>query len=176
MCLRALCNCQNWLATPEPNQLFWKWNRLFPRVFRLKNVLFRVYYLGFDWSGWRVLIKRETIIATGMVGPVSSDKWKVPFKQFPLMTSTASHSKHTDFTLQLGFYYFILFPQDLKIKIFEKTSKYRFLNIVKEMVWFVKKEWPHPRLRSVIRKWTWDDCRLYTVYSKGSKLFHSQTM
>ena len=113
MCLRALCNCHNWLATPEPNQLFWKWNRLFPRVFRLKNVLFRVYYLEFDWSGWRVLIKRETIIATGMVWPVSSDKWKVPFKQLPLMTSTASHSKHTDFTLQLGFYYFILFPQDL---------------------------------------------------------------
>ena len=71
----------------------------FQEFFRLKNVLFRVYYLGFDWSGWRVLIKRETIIATGMVWPVSSDKWKVPFKQFPLMTSTASHSKHTDFTL-----------------------------------------------------------------------------
>ena len=72
------------------------------------------------------MIERETIIATGMVWPVGSDKWKVLFKQFPLMTSTASHSKHTDFTLQLGFYYFNLFPQDLKIKIFEKTSKYRF--------------------------------------------------
>ena len=123
----ALSNCQNWPAAPEPDQLFWKWNRLFPRVFRLKNVLFRVYYLGFGWSGWGVLIKRETIIATGMpVWPVSSDKWKVLFKQFPLMTSTASHSKHTDFTLQLGFYYCILFPQDLEIKIFEKTSKYLF--------------------------------------------------
>ena len=55
------------------------------------------------------------------------------------MTSTASSSKHTDYTLQLGFYYFILFPQDLKIKIFEKTSKYRFLNIVKEMVMICKK-------------------------------------
>ena len=110
LCLRALSNCQNWPATPEPDQLFWKWNRLFPRVFRLKNVLFRVYYLEFDWSGWRVLIKREPIIATGMVWPVSSDKWKVP-KQFPLMTSRASHSKYTDFTLQWGFYYFNLFPQ-----------------------------------------------------------------
>ena len=99
----------------------------FQEIFRLKNVLFRVYYLGFDWSGWRVLIKRETIIATGMVWPVSSDKWKVPFKQFPLMTSTARHSKHTDFILQWGFYYFNLFPQDLKIKTFEETSKYRFL-------------------------------------------------
>ena len=42
----------------------------------MKNVLLRAYYLGFDWSGWRVLIKSEIIIATGMVWPVRSDKWK----------------------------------------------------------------------------------------------------
>ena len=117
-----------------------------------------------EWSG-------RSVLANG----------KCP-KQFPLMTSRASHSKHTDFTLQWGFYHFNLFPQDLKIKIFRKLPNIVFWNIVKEMVSFVKKEWPHPRLRSVIRKcsvirkWTWDGCRLYTVYSKGSKLLRSQTM
>ena len=44
----------------------------------MKNVLLRAYYLGFDWSGWKVLIKSEIIIATGMVWPVRSDKWKAP--------------------------------------------------------------------------------------------------
>ena len=34
--------------------------------------------LGFDGSGWRVFIKTEIIIATGMVWPVSSDKWTAP--------------------------------------------------------------------------------------------------
>ena len=45
----------------------------------MKNHPFGAYYLGFDRSGWRVLIKREIPIATGMlVLPVSSDKWKAP--------------------------------------------------------------------------------------------------
>ena len=46
--------------------------------FLLKYHVLGTYYLGCDWSGWRVLIKREIIIATGKVGPVSSDKWKAP--------------------------------------------------------------------------------------------------
>ena len=50
----------------------------FFQEFLLKNVLLRVYYLGLDWSGSRVLIEREIILATGMVWPVSSDKWKAP--------------------------------------------------------------------------------------------------
>ena len=33
--------------------------------------------LGFDWSNWIVLIKREIIVATGSwVWLVSADKWK----------------------------------------------------------------------------------------------------
>ena len=54
---------------------FDNWNRLFPRVFD-ENL--RTYYLSFDWSGWIVLSKSEILIATGMVWPVSSGKWKAP--------------------------------------------------------------------------------------------------
>ena len=46
--------------------------------FLLKNRLLGAYYLGFDSSGWRDLIKIEIIIALGMVWQVSSDKWKAP--------------------------------------------------------------------------------------------------
>ena len=34
------------------------------------------HYLGFDWSGWIVLINSQILIMTGRVWPVSSDKWK----------------------------------------------------------------------------------------------------
>ena len=51
----------------------------FSQEFLLKNHLLLPCYLGFDWSGWIVLIKRLIIIATGMVWPVSSDQWKAPF-------------------------------------------------------------------------------------------------
>ena len=50
----------------------------FQRVL-LKNHLLRAYYLGFDWSGWIVLIKSEILITMGMVCPVSSDKQKAPW-------------------------------------------------------------------------------------------------
>ena len=50
----------------------------FQRVL-LKNHLLRAYYLGFDWSGWIVLIKSEILITMGMVWPVSSGKWKALF-------------------------------------------------------------------------------------------------
>ena len=49
----------------------------FPRVL-MKNHLFCESYLGFHRSGWIVLIKSEILIMTGMVWPVSSDKWKAP--------------------------------------------------------------------------------------------------
>ena len=45
--------------------------------FLLKNHLLPPHYLGFDWSGWIVLINSEILIATGRVRPVSSDKWKL---------------------------------------------------------------------------------------------------
>ena len=45
----------------------------------LNNHLLRAYYLGFDRSSWIVLIKSEILITTGMVWPVRSDKWKVPY-------------------------------------------------------------------------------------------------
>ena len=44
----------------------------------MKIHLLHAYYLRFDWSGWIVLIKSGILIATGMVWPVSSDKWKAP--------------------------------------------------------------------------------------------------
>ena len=50
----------------------------FFQEFLQKNHLFRAYYSWFGRSGQRVLIKREIIIAMGMVWPVSSDKWKAP--------------------------------------------------------------------------------------------------
>ena len=42
----------------------------------LKNRL--LLHLGFDRSGWMVLIKSEILITTGIVWPVSSDKRKTP--------------------------------------------------------------------------------------------------
>ena len=73
--LRALFICQNWPAGPLrqfENEIG------FFQEFLLENHLLRAYYLGFDWSGWKVLIKSEVVIATGMVSSVSSDKWKAP--------------------------------------------------------------------------------------------------
>jgi len=51
----------------------------FFQEFLLKNHLPRAYYLGFDWSGLRVLIKREIIICdgNGLAGPVLT-KRKAP--------------------------------------------------------------------------------------------------
>ena len=69
--LRALSKSQNRPAGPWPDQSFWQSDKLFPRVFAEKSSpsckLFRV-----------VLIKSEILITTGMVWPVSSDKWKAP--------------------------------------------------------------------------------------------------
>ena len=71
--LRALSIWQNWPAGPLPDQSVSEWNRLFPRVFAEKPLL-PVHYLGFDWSGWIVLIKSEIVITTGMIRLVSCDK------------------------------------------------------------------------------------------------------
>ena len=48
------------------------------KSFLRKNHLLRVSYVEFNWSGWIVLIKKKIQITTGMVWPVSSDKWKAP--------------------------------------------------------------------------------------------------
>ena len=48
----------------------------FFQEFLLKNHLLCASYLGFDISGWIVLIKSESLLTTGMVWLVSSDKWK----------------------------------------------------------------------------------------------------
>ena len=53
----------------------------FFQEFLPKNHLLLAYCSGFDWSGWRVFIKREIIIAKRMVCPVSSDKWKAPLEK-----------------------------------------------------------------------------------------------
>ena len=50
----------------------------FFRGFLLKNHLLPTHCLGFDWSGWIVLINSEILITTERVWPVSSDKWKAP--------------------------------------------------------------------------------------------------
>ena len=42
----------------------------FFRGFLLKNYLLPAHCLGFDWSGWIVLINSEILITTGMVWPV----------------------------------------------------------------------------------------------------------
>ena len=50
----------------------------FSKGFLPKNHLLRAYYLWFDWSGWIVLIRSESLNTTWMFWPVSSDKWKAP--------------------------------------------------------------------------------------------------
>ena len=74
--LRMLSKSQNRPAGPWPDQSFWQSDKLFPRVFADLLILLRANYLGFNISGWVVLIKSEILITTGMVWPVSSDKWK----------------------------------------------------------------------------------------------------
>ena len=74
---RALSKSQNWPARPWLEQHFY--NEIgFSQQFLLKNHLLRAWYLGFDGSGWKILIKSKILITTGMVWPVSSDKWKAP--------------------------------------------------------------------------------------------------
>ena len=48
-------------------------------------MLFRI-----AWSGWIVLIKSEILIMTGMVWPVSSDKWKAPLLPYAARNGTFS--------------------------------------------------------------------------------------
>ena len=67
----------------------------FSKGFLVKNHLLRAYYLGCDWPGWIVLIRSEILITTGMVWPVSSDKWKAPsdyLSRFRFVFFTRSHS------------------------------------------------------------------------------------
>ena len=45
---------------PWPDQSFWPWNRLFPRVFAKKNHLLPTRHVGFDRSGWIVWINLIT--------------------------------------------------------------------------------------------------------------------
>ena len=47
----------------------------FQRVL-LKNHLLRAYYLGFDWSGWIVLIKSEILILNGGNG-LAGEFWQM---------------------------------------------------------------------------------------------------
>ena len=72
--LRALSICQNWPAGPVRKQM----KLAISTGFLPKNVLLHACYLGFDWSGRKVVIKSEIIISTGMIWPVISDKWKAP--------------------------------------------------------------------------------------------------
>ena len=72
---------QNWPAGPLPDQSVSKWNRLFPKPrsgfsLLLKHHLIQAYHLGFDWTGWIVLINSEILITTGkgLAGQLT-DKW-----------------------------------------------------------------------------------------------------
>ena len=71
-----------------------------------KNNLLRVSYLAFDQCGWIALIQSEILITTGMVWPVSSDKWKVPVRLNTLLLVNS-------FYIMLGKYtiikYWVLF-------------------------------------------------------------------
>ena len=73
--LRALSKSHNWLVGPWPDQSFWQINRLFPIDWAEKPSPL-AYYVRFDWSGRIVWIKIEIPNTTGMVWPVSSDKWR----------------------------------------------------------------------------------------------------
>ena len=55
-----------------------KMKQAFSKSFGKKTHLLRAYYLGFEWSGWIVLIDSEILITTKTVGSVSNDEWKAP--------------------------------------------------------------------------------------------------
>ena len=50
----------------------------------LKSHLLCVWYFGFGWSGWLILITSEILIIIGICWPVSSDKWKAPLVRLPI--------------------------------------------------------------------------------------------
>ena len=52
----------------------------FFQEFCWKTISFVHTILGFDSSGWIVLIKSEILIKVGMVWPVRSDRWKAPLE------------------------------------------------------------------------------------------------
>ena len=52
------------------------------------------YYVRFDWSGWIVLIKSEIPNTTGMVWPLSSDKWKARYLSTDMTTKASYVSKN----------------------------------------------------------------------------------
>ena len=68
---RTLSKKQNWPARPWPNQSFWNWNRLSPRVFAEKPsascMRFRIWLILQDIF----FIESEILITMGMVWPVS---------------------------------------------------------------------------------------------------------
>ena len=74
-----LAGVLGYFSKVETGRPYYGWNSHFDneigfsQEFLLKNHLFLSCHLGFDWSGWAVLIKRLIIIATGMVWAVSSD-------------------------------------------------------------------------------------------------------
>ena len=70
----------------------------------LKNHLLCAYYLRFDLSGWIVLIKSEIPNTTGMVWPLSSDKWKSPLPCFSKVgTGRPHHGWSSHFDNEIGF-------------------------------------------------------------------------
>jgi len=70
--LPALSICQNW---PLPTSQFEN-----EMVFFSKGI-FYVYIIY--WCRWIVLIESEILITTGVVWPVSSDKWEAPLQLLP---------------------------------------------------------------------------------------------
>ena len=86
-----------------PTESVWKWNRLFPRVFAGKPSP-RAYYLGFDWSGWKVFIKSELSChcdTYGLVGQFWPMESASSLRLCPLRTQNSSRSVlhyHSPFT------------------------------------------------------------------------------
>ena len=72
-------------------------DKCFFQEFLLKHHRYRACYLGFHWSGWIVLIKSEILIVTGLVCPVSSDKWKAPLE------SRLQQTANVRFKLRINF-------------------------------------------------------------------------
>ena len=69
---RALSKIQNWSAGPLPDQSFWKWNRIFPRVFFMDTHLLCAYHF---LTGVIVLIKSKILNATGI--GLASQFWQM---------------------------------------------------------------------------------------------------
>ena len=132
--LRALSKGQNCAARPWPDQSFWQWKRLFPRVFA-ENHLLRVYYLRFDWCDRIVLKWNSHYDGNGLAGQFSVLSYencthiKLTFIPCYIFSSSVLSHKHWK-SIEKGSSAYDLEPPHLATKGTLNVSKVNWKHVI----------------------------------------------